>query len=199
MQDEDDAIMIRIAGGDRAALGLLMNRHAPRLTMVARRFLGSADEADDVIQDVFFAVWQKAGRYRPGGAASAATWLTRIAVNRCIDRHRAHRFRRWVGLDAAPEAADPAADPERTVAARSTLERVCGEILNLPARQRMALLLASSGDADAETIAETMEISRGAAEQLIVRARRSLRAAMAADDNDAGPAQAEPAPPEVRR
>ncbi|MEM1372088.1 MAG: sigma-70 family RNA polymerase sigma factor [Pseudomonadota bacterium] len=174
-QHQAAALISEIARGDRRALGLLITDHGRRLTMVATRFLGREDEAEEVVQDVFVRVWRHAGSYDPA-KAKVSTWLYRIAVNLCIDRQRKRALLRLVGLDdtstevpdAQPTAADRIYGAQRLAKVRAAMD-------NLPSRQRMALLLCAVAELGNSEIADAMGISVGAVEQLLVRARRSLR------------------------
>lgn len=184
--NDDDALLLAgIAAGEQAALRRLIDRHGRGLTLFAARYLGSASDAEDAVQDVFVSVWKNAARFDPA-RGRASTWLYRIAANRCIDLRRWRRFRTFVGLDAehdAVAAEQRGADAE--VGARQELAIVRDGIADLPERQRMAILLRAVGDLDVPAIAQIMGASAGSVEQLLVRARRRLRERLAqADGND---------------
>ncbi|MEL6335633.1 MAG: sigma-70 family RNA polymerase sigma factor [Pseudomonadota bacterium] len=183
---EGACIMTAIAEGDRGALMRLMDRHSRGLRGVAARFLGNEEEAEEVVQDVFIRVWRKAHRYDPAQAA-VSTWLYRIAVNLCIDRQRRRTFRQIVGLEEVVEdLADPTPSAEVQVADRARLAAARQAITALPGRQRMALLLAVVAEFSTVEIAAAMETSAGSVEQLLVRARRSLRGSLAASERERG-------------
>jgi len=81
------AALARIAGGDRGALQILYRDTSAKLFAVCLRILHDKGEAEDVLQDVFITVWQRAGTFEPA-RASPITWLVAIARNRAIDRLR---------------------------------------------------------------------------------------------------------------
>lgn len=178
-QHEAMRLMREIAAGSETALSRLIAIHGRRLTQYASRFLGNAAEGDDVAQDTFVRVWQTAGRYDPDRAA-VSTWIYRIATNLCIDRQRRGRVWKLFGKtdigDLADEIADDAPDAPTTVAARQQLVQVRRAISLLPDRQRQAILLAAVAGMDSRDIAAIMDANIGAVEQLLVRARRTLRA-----------------------
>jgi RNA polymerase sigma-70 factor (ECF subfamily) len=149
-------------------------RHVAGVKAVALRFTGNRADADDVAQDVFLKVWTHAASFAPE-KASFTTWLYRIAANRCFDLLRSRRRWSWLGLDAIPEtpSSEPRADD--AMADREMLNAVRADILALPERQRMALLLVVTAERTAQDVADVLGLSRGAAEQLIVRARQTLR------------------------
>jgi RNA polymerase sigma-70 factor (ECF subfamily) len=171
----DDLDLVRdVARGDQSAFAQLVGRHVAAVRSVALRFTGSTADADDVAQDVFLKVWTHASGFDPE-KASFTTWLHRIAANRCFDLLRSRRRWGWLGLDAAQERAATHPRADDALAECETLDAVRADILSLPERQRMALLLVVTADRSAQDVADVLGVSRGAAEQLIVRARQTLR------------------------
>lgn len=181
--DPDAALMVAIAAGDQRAFADLVRRHGGRLRAVCLRFLGNAADAEEIVQETFWTIWRTAERYEPRGAR-VSTFLHRIALNRCIDRDRRRRIRRLVGLEEAAEIEDPTVDQETDLDVRTRLAAVRQDIADLPARQRAALLLAVEGEKPTAEIATVLGVSVGAAEQLLVRARRTLREKLARREPD---------------
>jgi RNA polymerase sigma-70 factor (ECF subfamily) len=68
----DETLLSAVASGDRQALGVLYERHAPWLTLRLARRCADADAVDDAVQDTFVVVWRSAARYEGGGAVSAS-------------------------------------------------------------------------------------------------------------------------------
>ena len=114
---------------------------------------------------------------------SVSTRLYRIAVNHCIDRNRRTGFRRFLGLsgdrgekgDPLDSLPDPGPGAERSLAATQALAAVRLAITRLPDRQRQALLLQVVAEMDHAAIALELGTGKGAVEQLLVRARATLR------------------------
>lgn len=181
----DEVLVGRIASGDQRAFAEIVRRHGGRLKALALRFAGGAAEADDIVQETFWSLWRTAGRWQPGGPPFAA-YLTRMAINRAIDGDRKRRTRRFFGLEAAEEAADPDPLADHRLEANNALATVARDIGKLPARQRAAILLSADGERSNAEIAEAMGLSVGAVEQLLVRARRTLRMQMAAREDQGG-------------
>ena len=83
---DDEQLLRAVAEGDRAALRVLYERHAPWLTLRLQRRCPDPDLVDDAVQDTFVAVWRSAKRYDGQGAVGA--WIWGIGVRRLIDAIR---------------------------------------------------------------------------------------------------------------
>jgi RNA polymerase sigma-70 factor, ECF subfamily len=173
--EEDRQLMSGLATGDRQAMTLLIRRFGPGLRRFLAGMLTAPHEAEDLAQETFLRVWSAAARYDPA-LASPATWIYRIALRLAIDRNRRTGFRRFIGLEAAPEPEDDQPGVEADLAARQLLAVTHRALSALPDGQRRALLLRSVAGMTTAEIATTLNISAGAVEQLLVRARSTLRA-----------------------
>jgi len=158
------------ANGDQSAARLLTARLAPRVYAQAFRMLGNAAEAEDVAQDAMMRIWKIAPEWRVG-EAKVTTWLYRVTANLCTDRLRKTRN---VALDAIDEPVDPSlsAADELQDQARSTALREA--LLELPERQRQAVVLRHIEEMPNPEIADVMEISVEAVESLTSRGKRAL-------------------------
>lgn len=179
MDDSDEALMARIARGDRAAFRVLAERHTPRSVGLARRITGSSSDAEDVVQDAWIRVWTHAPRWQP--LATFRTWFTRVVVNLCLDRKR-----RAVPLpiEAAGDPADPAPDAVAEIERSQTDRAVDAAIAQLPERQRAAIVLSyREGMSNADT-ADALGTSVSAVETLLARAKDNLRRQLGAAAKD---------------
>ena len=173
MDDSDEALMARVARGDEPAFRVLAGRHLPAMLALARRILGNAADAEDVVQEAMLRVWTHAPRWQP--LAAFRTWLTRITVNLCLDRKRRAP---WVALEAAGEIVDPAPGAGE-LAERDERERlVAAAIAGLPARQRAAIALTYGDGMSNAQVAEILGTSVSAVETLLVRGKQNLRRAL---------------------
>jgi RNA polymerase sigma-70 factor (ECF subfamily) len=173
---EDEELMLASGRGDRAAFAQLVRRHLGRSNAIAVRVLGSAAEAEEVVQEAFLRVWQKAPSWRKDGGARVSTWLARVIVNLCIDRRRRARS---VPLEEVPEMPDPSPRADETLALEERRQRVAAALAELPDRQRAAVVLSYYEGLSNAEVAGALEISIGAVESLLVRARRSLAGLLA--------------------
>jgi len=176
----DDGLLAQVAEGDRRAFAQLMDRHIDRAFSLAKRVLGNKSDADDVVQDAFLKVWQKAGQWQPG-RAQFSTWLYRVVVNRCLDLKRKPVN---AALDNVAEQSDDRPDAYEDIEARQRQAKIVAAVADLPERQRTAVTLSYTVGLSNVQAAETMEISVKAFESLLVRAKRELRARLAEDGEE---------------
>jgi RNA polymerase sigma factor (sigma-70 family) len=180
MRDPDEELVQRVGAGDRRAAAELVRRHLPRMVGLARRMLDDAAEAEDVGQEVFLRVWKHAGAWKPG-QAKFETWMHRVAMNLCLDRLR--RVGRNAG-EVSPDAADARASATRALDDHQRRERVRDALMQLPERQRAALVLCYYQDRSNIDAAQILGVNVDALESLLSRARRTLKSALAAERAD---------------
>jgi RNA polymerase sigma-70 factor (ECF subfamily) len=179
-ENDDDGLLSQIAEGDRRAFQQLMDRHIDRAHGLAKRVLGNKSDAEDVVQDAFLKVWQKAGQWQPG-RAQFSTWLYRVVVNRCLDLKRKPVN---AALDNVAEQSDDRPDAYEDIETRQRNAKIQAAVADLPERQRTAIVLSYTSGLSNVQAAETMEISVKAFESLLVRAKRELRARLAGDGEE---------------
>jgi len=108
----DESLVARIAKGDRRALQILYCRHNVFIYRFVLRFLSDEASAEDVVSDVFLAVWRRAERFE--GRSQVSTWLLAIARNKALSRMRA-RTTEPLDEEIAESVEDLADDPEVTL------------------------------------------------------------------------------------
>lgn len=172
----DTALMARVAVGDGEAFAILVERHSPALYRVGCRMLNDQHEAEDIVQECFARLWQKAPVWQPSGSGLVG-WLYRIAVNLCFERHRRLRL---VGVDEDREYVDDAPLPDAMLETTQTRDALAAALAELPERHRAALVLCYTEGLTNALAAEVMELKLKAMESLLVRARRQLRERLAA-------------------
>ncbi|MEM9355297.1 MAG: sigma-70 family RNA polymerase sigma factor [Pseudomonadota bacterium] len=166
----DDRLMAAAGRGDEQAFNRLLQRHSSRVHAVVMRYVQRTDYADEIVQDAFWKAWQASAGWKPG-RAKFSTWLYRVAVNRAIDYLRNNRRYEDVDVDDVSDTAVQADEFDN----HQILSEVLSAIEQLPDRQRLALVLSVQEAKTNAEIAHIMDCSHGSVEQLLVRARRSLR------------------------
>jgi RNA polymerase sigma-70 factor (ECF subfamily) len=172
------AALGRIPGGDRTALQTVYRLTSAKLFGVALRILGERSEAEDVLQEVYVAVWRKAADFDPN-RASPMTWLIAIARNRAIDRLRATRqSRRMEPIDQAAEVADSAGSADSTLENAQEHARLHGCLDGLAAHERGALRGAFFDGNTYEDLAARMSVPLGTMKSWIRRAMIKLKSCL---------------------
>ncbi len=180
----DETLLMLYARGDRHAARELTDRMLPRTLAVATRVLGNRAEAEDVAQEAMLRLWRIAPEWQPG-QAQVSTWLYRVTMNLCIDLQRKRRAG-TVGLDDVPEPADEAPAAAEQIQARARTDALQAALMQLPDRQRQAVVLRHLEELTNPEIAEILGISVEAVESLIARGKRGLAAALSHRRDDLG-------------
>jgi RNA polymerase sigma-70 factor, ECF subfamily len=181
-QTSDEALLARYAAGDQLAARVLSHRHLPRVLSLARRMLVDAAEAEDVAQETMLRLWTMAPDWE-SGRGSLGTWLYRVAGNLCIDRLRR---RRGMTGEAVPDVADPAPGVLAALERHERARALRAAVLELPARQRLAIVLRHFEGRSNPEIAAVLGTSVAAVESLLGRARRELAARLAPRRSELG-------------
>jgi len=133
----DLTLLKRMVARDATAVGELYDRHSRLLFGLILRVLGQRGDAEEVLQEVFLAVWNRSDQYDPALGTPIA-WLVRIARNRAVDRLRANTVRVKAVETASEEP--PAVESPETRAVASEQHRVVARALNaLPSDQRLLI------------------------------------------------------------
>lgn len=173
-RDGDDALMQRVAQSDASAFRLLVDAHGAMLHRLAFRMLGDAAEAEDVAQESLLRLWRDAPRWQAGHSGVAA-WLTRVAMNQCLDRLRRRKF---ASDEAVPEREDESPLAPDLIDAGASRERVIAAVANLSDRQRAAIVLTYYEDQPNNAAATMLDMNIKAFESLLLRARAALGKAL---------------------
>jgi RNA polymerase sigma factor (sigma-70 family) len=171
---EDAALLARIVARDETAVEALYERYSRPLYSLAYQVTGAERFAQDVIQEVFIALWRDASRFDPARGA-VAPWLFSLARHKAIDlvRREANVRKRTVEVDLELEEADD--DPAHEAWANIRRERVRTAIIELTPIQREALELAFFGGLTHVEVADRLGIPLGTAKTRIRSALLRLR------------------------
>jgi RNA polymerase sigma factor (sigma-70 family) len=162
--------------------GALFEQLRPRLTAISCRIVGSAAEAEDIVQDCFFK-WQLAEQ---AALVTPAAWLTTVVQHQSIDRLR-QRARDAAAASVAMELAAEAipALPEDGLLRRAALGEALARMLaRLSPSERLALVLAEAFECSHADIAAALGTTAVNARQYLARARRRLREETARPDGE---------------
>jgi len=132
--DADILLIERIAARDAGAVGDLYDRHSRLLFSLVLNILRDRSEAEEVLQEVFVAVWNRAETY-DAALGSPAGWLVGIARNRAVDRLRAKAKRRET-VEMQPSLPDTGDDPETRAAFCERRDAIVRALDALPRDQR---------------------------------------------------------------
>ena len=170
----DDALIMAAGNGDQQAFNRLVQRHSPKLYAIVFRYVRSREDADEIVQEAFWKTWKMAPKWQPG-RAKFSTWLYQVAVNSSIDVLRKGKRRPEITLDNFSDMEGPDRSADAVIEGSQSLALMQQAIDRLPDKQRLAILLSTHEEKSNIEIASIMGKSEGAVEQLLVRARRSLR------------------------
>jgi RNA polymerase sigma-70 factor, ECF subfamily len=170
-------LLIAAQAGNENAFRQLIEPYRHALDVHCYRMLGSAQDAEDLVQETLLRAWRAVGRFEP--RAQFQTWLYRIATNACLDELE-RRHRRPEPLDPFPdqpsdEAAAPTYDPEARYAIREGMElALLRAIQELPGRQRAVLIFRDVLGWTAPEVAELLESSVASVNSALQRARGTI-------------------------
>jgi RNA polymerase sigma-70 factor (ECF subfamily) len=171
-ETSSDTILIeRIAAGDKLAMQVLFARHRTPVYRWLYRFVGNETVAEDLLSDVFFDVWQQAGRFE--GRSAVPTWLLSIARFKALS---ARRRRTDAPLDETIETtvADSADDPEMVLQRKSRSERVRQALTNLSPDHREIIDLVYYQEKSIEDCALILNIPAATVKTRMFYARKKL-------------------------
>jgi len=179
--DTDAHLVARARHGDDVAFGQLVRRHQSSVHRAARAILGSAADAEDVVQEAWLQAYVHLARFQ--GSASFKTWVHAIVRNRAIDHHRSARSRRWhagshTSVPLHAELRSAARSPEELVLDTERQDRLAAAIAALPGRLRGLLELWHSGQYSYEEMARLAGVPIGTVKSQVWQARQQVTYAM---------------------
>ncbi len=171
---QDAALLLRVRDRDERAIEALYARYSGPLYSLAYRVTGADRYAQDVVQEVFVALWKDAGRYDPSRGA-LSSWLFALARHKAIDlvRKEANVRKHTADVDLEFREADDDVDHEAWLRLRRDTVRAA--ITQLPEAQRTALELAFFAGLTHVEVAEQLGIPLGTAKTRIRTALLRLR------------------------
>lgn len=184
--DPDTQCMERFRDGDEAAFRTLFLRYKKKIVNFCFWYCNDREIAEELAQEVFLRIYRAAPKYRPN--AKFSTWIFQIATNVCLNELRKTRYRYVTeSLDSShnpderqlTEIADcERHDPQNILNNHENEIVIHDAILNLPEKQRIALLLRVYNGFSYQEISSQMNCSESSVKSLIHRARKNLKKAL---------------------
>lgn len=186
----DEMLMVRYQRGDRNAFVGLVERYQTKIYNFSLRHLRQASLAEEVTQEVFLRLVQKAAEFKH--EARFSTWLFAIARNLCVDELRKQQHRRHPSLDQPlrsgtdegavlgdrVEDRHPSASAERSAAGSEVAQCIIEAVAALPEEQREVFLLRQLAELPFKDIAEISEVSENTVKSRMRYALERLQEAL---------------------
>jgi RNA polymerase sigma factor (sigma-70 family) len=166
----DEKLIAMARAGNPGAFETIVDRYQGRLLGFCRQMLGSTEDAEDILQEVFVNAYK--AMLADEREINLRPWLYRIARNRCLNYLRKPKADAQETMDMVPEV-DAASTAER-VHNREEFRQILSDVNKLPETQRAALLLREMDALSYEEIAAAMDTTVPSVKSLLVRARISL-------------------------
>lgn len=174
---EDADLVARVLGGDKAVYEVIVRRHNQRLFRAARAILRDDHEAEDVVQQVWVAAYQKLDGFR--GEAALSTWLTRIVVNEALGRRRRQQRGEHLAIvEEERHAMNPMPTPEEAAADGELGRLLEAQIDRLPDIYREVLVLRDVEEMSTAETAACLGVSEETVRVRLFRARREMQSAL---------------------
>ncbi len=179
----DAEVMLRAGTGDDGAFNFLVEKYRRPMVSFMYRMTHSQHIAEELAQEVFLRVYRSRASY--AAEAKFTTWLYRIATNLAVNHARDTRNERTaptVNLDepdsetgTTPDVADATMNVEERMLREERMAAIRQHVMELPERQRMAVLMHKYQGMDYKQIAEVLKLSESATKSLLFRAYETLR------------------------
>jgi RNA polymerase sigma-70 factor (ECF subfamily) len=182
-QMDDAAIMLELRAGNMAGFDFLIQKYRKPIIHFMYRMVRNQAIAEELAQEVFLRVYRSRETYR--AEARFSTWLYRIATNLGVNYARDNRHERMastVYLDETdsetgmtPDVADSTPGAEAGLLHQERLNAIRQHVMELPERQRVAVLMHKYEGLDYRQIGDVLKLSESATKSLLFRAYQTLR------------------------
>lgn len=179
----DNALITRCQKADITAFNEIVSRYKDKIYRYVFRMTGSAEDAEDLTQEVFMRMYTNIAGFR--AEASLSTWLFRIAGNLCTDSFRKNKHARGnISLDApmdeseegaSRDVPDMSSEPDRLFGRKELGEQIEAALAKLPPKLRSAVILHDVEGLAYDEIAQTERVPLGTIKSRIFNARAALR------------------------
>ena len=187
-EDPDVEIVSRVKAGETDAFEELVRRHGRRIYRSLLAILGSAEEAEDAMQDAFLKAFEHLTEFQ--GRSKFSTWLVRIAINTGLQRLRGRK--NFESLDEEDEEFKPRRiqawqdDPEKSYSKEELRRLIETEVMKLPPKYRIALMLRDLEELSTEEAANALGLTVPGMKARVLRGRLMLRESLVPYFSQAG-------------
>ena len=178
----DEELVAAARSGDELAFESLFKRYRRRIFVLAFRYTGVREDAEDIVQQTFQKAFVHLHKFE--GKSSFSTWATRIAINQALMSLRTRRALREVPIDdlevrpLVPEPADANPDPEVNCSQKERARILFAAMRQLRPGMRRAIHLKEMEELSARETAARMRVSVGTVKARVFRARKQLGKAL---------------------
>ena len=184
---EEESILIDEAlAGDEKAYWKIVNIYKDRLFRVSYCILHNADEAEDIVQDVFVKMYKNLNKFRR--QSSIYTWLYRITVNLSCNRIRSKKTRPQSSLNEIVDdkkyvkiMTDPKRTPEQKLMRSQTQDAIIEAIKTLSPKLQEVIIMRYYNEMDYKEIADMLNVNMGTIKSRLFAAREILKKNINAD------------------
>jgi RNA polymerase sigma-70 factor, ECF subfamily len=171
----DEYTLIKnILKGNPSDFERLIKLYQPNVFRTAMGLLHNKEDAEEITQDVFLKIYDSLISFNH--KASLSTWIYRITINTSLNfLKKKKRSSLFVGLTALWGFASKEKQSEILMTDKEEKEAIRKAMNELPEKQRLAFVLTKYEELSQRQVAEILEISEGAVEQLVIRARNNLK------------------------
>jgi RNA polymerase sigma-70 factor (ECF subfamily) len=189
MPPEEEELFHRLQAGDVDAVRDLFEQYRPRVYRICLHYTGNAEDARDIVQETFVRAFKGVTKFR--GDSALATWLTRIAMNLCLNLRRDRRTATNLldqRVDQIRTNLPPVIPkgPDEEYRRREMAEKIRQLVGTLPKRERMAFIMKFYNEMKIKEISHAMQISEGTVKSFLHRALVTLRKALATESGARG-------------
>ena len=168
----------RLGERDFKAFEELVRVHQSMVTNLCFNLTGSRQDAEDLAQEVFIKVWEKADKFR--GDSSLQTWIYRIAINTGLNYTRKMKFQKFIQpIETLFNIGSGGDDAQQKMDDEEQQNHVQLAIQSLPENQRIALTLRTFRELSYDEISDIMDVSVSSVESLLFRAKKNLKKKLA--------------------
>lgn len=156
---DSEIISLLAAGQQERAFNEIVKNYSERLYWNVRRMVGSHEDADDLVQEIFIKIWAALSSFR--GESQLFTWIWRISVNESLNFLRKQKVRAALSFQSITEMEERRIDSDPYFNGTEAERLLMKSIAKLPTKQRMVFMMRYFDDMKYEDISEILDTSVG--------------------------------------